>query len=54
MINRMMPRGFKLDLHDFIEKTTEAHYKKPAHMRVPEIANEKKQEKIMQKFYQKR
>ena len=47
MINKMLPKGFKFEIHEVVKRYTDAHMKKTAglanYMKRPEIQNEKKQ-----------
>lgn len=60
MINKMLPKCCKFDLYDLIKKQMEIHQKKTAglanfgYKRAELIQNEKKQQKIYQKYNKKR
>jgi len=59
MLNKMIPKGFKFDILDVVRRQTEIHMKKTAGLvnymnKKPEIQNETKQKKLIQKYNQKR
>jgi hypothetical protein len=59
MINKMLPKGFKFDVWDVVLRQMEVHHKKIAglanyHNRKPEIQNELKTQKFINKFMQRK
>lgn len=59
VINKMLPKGYKFELLETVQRLMEANRKRNAglanyQIKRPEIQNEKKQQRIMQKYNQKR
>jgi hypothetical protein len=55
MLNKMLPKEFRFDLYEVVKRQSEMHQKKTAGLsnyivKKPEIQNEKKQQKIIQKY----